>query len=85
MRHQVIGFGLAETFLDGTFNPHQTSAELVFSQFTDATHATITEVINIIDFAATIAQLNQNLDDGKDVFVRQGHRADQFFTADTDD
>ena len=59
MRHQVIGFGLAETFLDSTLNAHETGTELVFRQFADATDATVTQVIDIVDFAAAIAQFHQ--------------------------
>ncbi len=83
MRHQVVRFGLAETLLHCTFNAHQTGTELVFSQFADTTHATITEVIDIIDFAATVAQFDQDLNNRKHVFIRQRHCAGQFIAADT--
>src|SRR5439155_21138794 len=83
VRHQVVRFGLAEAFLDGALDAHQAGAELVFRQFANATHAAVTQVVDVVDFAAAIAQLDQDLDHGQDVFVRQGHVADQFVTADT--
>src|SRR5471032_1833885 len=83
MRHQVVGFGLAQTFLDCALNTYQTGTELVLSQFAHATYATVTQVIDIVDFAAAIAQFHQDLDHGQHVFVRQRHGASQFITADT--
>ena len=71
MRHQVIGFGLRQAFLDGTFDAHQSGTELVFRQFANGTHATIAEVIDVVDFTATIAQFDQDLDDFDDVARRQ--------------
>ena len=68
VRHQVVGFGLDQAFLDGALDAHQTGTELVLRQFAHGTHATITEVIDVVDLAATIAQLDQNLDHLNDVF-----------------
>ena len=48
---------------------------MVFGQFADATHATITQVINIIHFANTVAQINQRFHHVEDVVVVQYHRA----------
>ena len=70
MRHQIIGLGLAEPFLDRSFDPHQTGAELIFRQFTDGAYATIAEVIDIVDLPAAIAKLNQDFDDSGDILVR---------------
>ena len=72
-------FGLRQTLLDGALDTHQAGAELVFRQFADRTHAAIAEVIDIVDFAAAIAQFDQDPDDGNDVFVRQRAGAGQFF------
>ena len=55
MRHQVVGLGLGQTLLDGALDTHQTGTELVFCQFANRTHAAVAEVIDIVDFAATIA------------------------------
>ena len=74
MRHQVVGFGLVQALLDGALDAHQTGAELVLGQFADRTHAAVAEVIDIIDFAAAIAQFDQDADHIDDVLVRQHAR-----------
>jgi hypothetical protein len=69
MRHQVIRFGLAEAFFDRALNANQAGTELIFGQLTDAANTTVAEVIDIINLAATITELDQNLDDGQNVFI----------------
>lgn len=49
LRGKTVAFRLIETFLDRTFDAHQTCAELIFREFTYATNTTIAEVVNIID------------------------------------
>ena len=71
MRHQVVRFGLRQTLLDGAFDAHETGAELVLRQFADRTHATVAEVIDVVDFALAVAQIHEDADDVDDVFVRQ--------------
>ncbi len=83
MRHQVLGFSLPQTLFHGTLNTHQTCAELVFSQFADTTNSTVTQVIDVIDFAVAVAQVNENLDYGQDVVVLKHHGAFHFGTANT--
>ena len=80
MRHQVFGFGLAKTLLDRALNSHETGAELVFRQFADATHTTVAEVVDIVDLAVAVTQLDQDLDGLEDVFVGQRHRAGDVIT-----
>src|SRR6185369_1133504 len=62
VRHQVVGFGLAQALLHGALNAHQAGAELVLGQFAHAAYAAVTQVVDIVDFAAALAQLNQVLD-----------------------
>jgi len=73
VRHQVIAFSLIQTLLDCALDAHQTGTELVLGQLTNGTHATIAQVVNIVDFTATIAQLNQNLDGFNDVARAERH------------
>ncbi len=80
VRHQVFRLGLAQTFLDGAFDAHQAGAELVFGQFADATHAAVAQVIDVVDLATAVTQLDQHLDGLKDVFVGQRHRTGDVFT-----
>lgn len=82
MRHQVFALGLAETFLHRALDAHQARAELVFRQFADAAHATVAEVVDVVDFALAVAQLDEDLDRREDVVVLQRHRARDLVTAD---
>ena len=81
VRHQRLLLGSAQTLFHGFFNPCQTCAELVFCQLAHAAHAAVAQVVNVIDFATAIAQLNQNFDHGQNVFVRKHHGAFRLFTA----
>src|SRR5690606_15984339 len=82
--HQVFGLGLAQTLLDGALNADETCTELVFGQFADTTHAAVAQVIDVIDLATAVTQLDQHLDGFKDVFVGQRERTfDAFATTQT--
>src|SRR5690606_22356598 len=81
VRHQVVGFSLSETLLDGTLNAYQAGAELVLGQLADTTYAAVAEVVDVVDFAATITQFHENLDDRQYVLVGQRHWSGQFFAA----
>jgi hypothetical protein len=72
VRHQVVRLGLVQPLLDRALDAHQTGTELVLGKFADRAHAAIAEVIDVIDFATAVAQLDQDADDVNDVFVRQG-------------
>ncbi len=82
VRHQVFALGLAEALLHRAFDAHEARAELVFRQFADAAHAPVAEVVDVVDFALAVAQLDENLDRREDVVVLQRHRAGDFVTAD---
>ncbi|OIQ79544.1 hypothetical protein GALL_387200 [mine drainage metagenome] len=75
MRHQVVGFCLRQALLDRALNAHQTGAELVFGQLAHGTYASVSQVIDVVDLAATIAQLDQNADHRQNVLVGQRDRA----------
>ncbi len=75
VRHQRLLLGLAETLLDRLLDARQTAAVLVLGEFADATHAAVAEVVDVIDFAAAVAQLDEDLDHVEDVLVGQRHRA----------
>ena len=82
MRHQVVGFSLRQAFLHRAFDAHQARPELVLREFAHRAHAPVAEVVDIVDFAAAVAQLDQDADYGKYVFVRQSHRSRQLVAAD---
>src|SRR5690606_35096293 len=81
VRHQVFGFGLAQALLDGALDTHEPGAELIFSQFANATHATVAEVVDVVDLTTAITQLDQHLDGFKDVVVGERERAVIVFAA----
>ncbi len=82
VRHQVLGLGLAETLLDRPLDPHQAGAELVLGQFADAAHPAVAEVVDVVDVALAVAQVDEDLDDREDVLVGQRHRAGELLAAD---
>src|SRR5690606_37260569 len=80
VRLEVFGFGLAETLLDRAFNTYQSGAELVFGQFANAAYATIAQVIDIVDLATAVTQLDQHLDGLENIGIGQSHGAGDIFT-----
>src|SRR5690606_8684280 len=80
VRHEVFGLGLAQTFLHCTLDTHETGAELVFGQLAHTAHATVAQVVDIVDLAAAVTQLDQHLDGFKDIFVGERERAVVIFT-----
>ena len=61
--------------LDGALHAQQADAELVFHQLAHRTHAAIAEIVDVVDFAAAVAQFRQRLEDGENVFLAQhAHR-----------
>src|SRR5690606_7712138 len=81
--HQAFAFGHRQTFLDGALNANQTDAELVLGHLADRTHAAVAEVVNVIDDAFAVADVDQHLHDSHDVFFGQRARADDFLAAET--
>ena len=75
MRHQGFGFCLAQTLLHGLLDARKTAAVLVLGQLTDTTHTPVAQVVDVIDVAVAIAQVDEDLDDIQDVVVAQRHLA----------
>ena len=63
--------------LDGALHAQQADAVLVLHQFADRAHAAVAEVVDVVDVALAIAQIDKRLDDGQDVFAAQ--RAQRVF------
>ena len=82
MWHQRLLLGLTQALFNGFLNPRQTGAVLVFGQLADATHTAVAQVVDVIDFTAAIAQVNQDFDYRQDVFIAQNHIAFSTFAAD---
>ena len=62
----------AHLFLDGALHADEADAELVLHQLADGAHAAVAEVIDVVDHADVLAQLEQVADGGVEIFRRQG-------------
>ena len=61
LRHQRLGLGDREPLLDRALDAHQADAEGVLRHLADAAHAPIAEVIDVIDGAVAVADVDQHL------------------------
>ena len=78
LRGQALGLGHRQALLDRALDADQAHAEHVLGHFADRTHATVAQVVDVVDHAATVADLGQHLDHVEDVgagaeFVAQAH------------
>ena len=71
VRHHRVDIDRAHALLDGALHAQQADAELVFHQFAHRTHPAVAEIVDVVDFAAAVAQFRQRLEDGEDVFLAQ--------------
>ena len=71
LRHDRVDFDRRHAFLDGALHAEQTETVLVFHQFADRTHTAVAEIVDVVDFAPAVAQIDQHLDHGQDVFLAQ--------------
>ncbi len=61
----------AHALLDRALHAQQADAVLVFHQLADRAHAAVAEMVDVVDLAAPVAQVDQRLDHGEDVFLAQ--------------
>ena len=57
--------------LDRALHAQQADAVLVLHQFADRAHAAVAEIVDVVDLALAVAQVDQRLDHGQDVFLAQ--------------
>ena len=76
LRHQAFGLGLRQALLDGALDAHQADAECVLRHLADAAHAAVAEVVDVVDRAVAVADVDQRLQDVEDVVLVQ--HADAF-------
>ena len=72
VRHQRFQFRRRHAFFDRPLHTQQPNAILIFHQFADRAHPAITEIIDIVNVAATIAQIGDNLQHFENIFFTQG-------------
>jgi hypothetical protein len=71
VRHDRVDIDRAHAFLDRAFHAQQADAVLVFQQLAHRADATVAQVVDVVDFAATVAQAHQDLQHGQDVVLAQ--------------
>ena len=81
MRHQAFAFRHRKTLFNRTLNTNQTYTELILGHLTDRTDTTVAEVIDIINNAFTVADINETLKNRDDIFFVQRSAARDVFTA----
>ena len=71
LRHQRFDVLQAHAFLDGALHAHQTDAILVLHQLADGAHAAVAEMIDVVDRAVAVLQLDEVAHDLEDVLAAQ--------------
>ncbi|MNQ40213.1 hypothetical protein D3C85_538590 [compost metagenome] len=82
LRHQAFAFGHRQTFLDRALDAHEADTELVLGHLADAAYATVAEVVDVVDDALAVADVDQGLQYGDNVFAAEHARAFDLFTTD---
>ena len=71
LRHHRVDVDRAHALLDGALHAQEAQAVLVLHQLADRAHAAVAEVVDVVDLALAVAQVDQRLDDGEDVLLAQ--------------
>ena len=71
VRHRRVDLDRAHPLADRALHAQQADAELVLHQLADRAHATIAEMIDVVDLAAAVLDLDQHPDDRDDVLGAQ--------------
>ena len=71
LRHDRVDLDRGHALLDRALHAQQADAVLVLHQLADRTHAAVAEIVDVVDLALAVAQVDQRLDDGEDVFLAQ--------------
>src|SRR5690554_2001278 len=80
--HQAFALGHGQTLLDRALHAHQAHAELVLGHFANGADTTVTQVIDVVDHALAVTDVDQGLEHLDDVFLAQHARAFDLFATD---
>src|SRR5581483_8823344 len=69
LRHQRLDVLEAHALLDGALHPDEADAVLVLDQLADCAHASVAEVVDVVDLAVAVLELDQVADDLEDVLA----------------
>ena len=83
LRHQAFAFDHTESFTHSTLNTNQSDAKDVLGHFANATDSAVSEMVDIIDDALTVSNINQTLQHIHDVVFVENTRTRDFFSAKT--
>src|SRR5665213_3524878 len=72
MRHDGVDLDRAHALADRAFHSQQADAILIFHQLADRADTPVAEMIDVVDLAATVLEIDQHLEDSEDVLLAQG-------------
>ena len=82
LRHQAFAFGHGQTLFDRALNTDQTDAELVFGHFANRANAAVTQMVDIVNHALAVTDVDQGPEHLDDVFLAQDAGAFNLFATD---
>ena len=71
VRHHGVDVDRAHALADRALHAQQADAVLVLHQLADRADAAVAEMVDVVDFAAAVLEVVQDLDDGEDVVLAQ--------------
>ena len=71
LRHHRVDIDRRHALLDGALHAQQPDAILIFHQLADRAHPAIAEMVDVVDLALAVAQIDQRTDHRDDVFLAQ--------------
>ncbi len=75
LRHHSVDVDRRHALLDGALHAQQAQPILVLHQFADRSDAAIAEMVDVVDFAAAVAQIDERLHHGENILAAQrAHR-----------
>ena len=71
MRHDGIDLDGAHALTDRPLHAQQADAVLVLQKLADRAHPAVAKMIDVIDLATPVLEINERFDDAQDVFLAQ--------------
>ena len=71
MRHHGVDLDRAHPLADRPLHAQEADPVLVFHQLADRAHPAIAEMVDIVDIAAPVLQIDQHIENGEDVLLAQ--------------
>ncbi len=71
VRHHGVDLDRAHALADRPLHAQEADAVLVLHELADRAHAAVAEVVDVVDLAAPVLELDEDLEDGEDVLLAQ--------------